>query len=92
MVQSVKWLATSWRNRGSILGKERKISVFLKDRTDSVTHTAFYLVDSGAPLLGGSGRDLSISGDIQNLTPLCVFRERTGTNLLFDVITSLVSL
>jgi hypothetical protein len=34
--------------------------------------------------LGGSGRDLRISGDIlQNLTPLCVFRERTGTNLLF---------
>jgi len=29
---------------------------------------------------GGSGRDLSVSGDIQNLTPVCVFRERTGTN------------
>ena len=49
--------------------------------TNSVAHTAFYLVDTGAPLPGGSSRDLSIGGNIKNLIPMCVFRKRAGTSL-----------
>jgi len=41
-----------WRNLVWILGKGKNLSVFLKDLTDSLTHTASYLVVNGTPLSG----------------------------------------